>query len=237
MAAPVISDSVIAGAAGTNTVTTGNLVVGGSNRCIYVFVGNSDGTPKAVSTVTWNVASPESFTKIHDTGTSSFQLVEVWRLIAPSAATDNITVTLAGSTTALIVVAVAVEDIDQTVPNGTIVDDQQEPGTDSAASINVSSAAGKLILDFIYRFADALNVGAGQTQLENAFQTEAQAASSTEAGAASVTMSWTSLGAGTQFQWAWSMVGLSLNEVSAGGATIYNRSIFGSPIFNSRVIR
>jgi hypothetical protein len=235
MAAPVITDSVLAGAGGTNTVTTGNLVVGGSNRVLYVFVGNSDGTPQTVSTVTWNVASPESLTQIHDTTTANFQRVEVWRLIAPTAATDNVTVTLSGSTTALIVIAVAVEDIDQATPNAAVV---KATGTGSAdSSVAVSSATGKLALDFLYRFSATLNVGAGQTQLENAFQTEAAAASSTEAGAATNTFTWDIGGSGTVSNWEWTAVALSLNEVSAGGATIYNRKIFESSIFNSRVIR
>lgn len=235
MAAPVVSDSVAASAAGTNTVTTGNLVIGGSNRVLYVFVGNSDGTPQTVSSVTWNVASPEGLTQVHDTGTTNFIRVEVWRKIAPTAATDNVTVTLAGSTTAVVVVAVAVEDIDQATPNGTIVNTTGTGSGDS--SLAVSSAVGKLALDFLYRLTDNASVGAGQTQLESLFQTEGNGSSSTEAGAATNTFTWGIGGGGTVSNWEWTAVAMSLNEVSAGGATIYNRSIFDSPIFNSRVIR
>jgi hypothetical protein len=217
MAAPVITDSVIAGAAGTDTVTTGNVVVGGSNRALYVFVGNSDGTPKTVSSVTWNVASPESLTQIHDTTTANFQRVEVWRLIAPTAGTDNVTVTLSGSTTAAIVVVVAVEDIDQSTPNGTVV---KATGTGSAdSSVAVGSAVGKRALDFIYRFSNDLDVGADQTELENVFQTEASAASSHEAGAATNTFTWGIGGSGTVSNWEWTGVALSLNEVGGGGSS------------------
>jgi hypothetical protein len=240
MAAPVITDTVLASAAGTNTVTTGSLVSGGSNRVIYVFVGNSDGTPKAVSSVTWNVASPQSLTKIYDSGTAFFQLVEVWRLIAPTAATDDITVTLASSTTALIVIAVAVEDIDQTTPNGTIVGDADTGSGDS--SLAVSSASGKLALDYIYRFSTLLSVGAGQTELENAFETEARAAVSTEAGASTNTFTWGDGGGGTVSNWEWTAVAMSLNEVSGGGSsslTVENASLTGtgqSVAFDANVV-
>jgi hypothetical protein len=220
--AVTVTDSVIAHGSSTATVETGNLTVASGDR-LLVFVGNSDGTPQAVSAVKWGGSAGTNLSQSHDTGVvQSFLRGEAWLLTNPTAQTSTVHVTLAASVTQASVIAVSLAGASATL--GTIAAANGN-GVGAAASVAVGSATGDLVVDFLYRLALSQNVGAGQTQLEQSGGVEAVAASSTEAGAASVTMSWTDGGGGTVSNWEWLMIGVPVAVAGGGGATLRKNSL------------
>lgn len=217
MAAPIVDVSDLVATGSTSTPSSSSITIGGSNRVLYAIVMVADNTPASVTSVTWNGGGGEALTAYADSGVvQTFLRTYVYRKIAPTAATSTVSVVLGASQGQIGLLTVNVKDCDQTTPDGGVTFANGN-GVTPNPTIAVTSAAGKLVLDFLQRVGSTQNVGAGQTQLGQGVFGAVDFAGSTEAGASSVTMSWTDGGGGTASLWEWVLGALSLNEVSGGG--------------------
>lgn len=221
MAAPTITDSVIATGTGTS-VTTGNLTIA-SGDVLYVDVLLSDGSPGGMTSVTSSGGGGALSSIADSTAVQSFLRCHIWRSTSPTAGTVTITATPAASTGEIAVIAVSVAGVDSGTPNGTVVFADGN-GTADAASGSVSSGTDALVLDFHGRFLDgtaSMTAGGAQTILEQAnYNAILSAGASTEAGAATVVTDWTRGGQGTISNWQWVIGALSINGATGGSATL-----------------
>lgn len=218
MAAPTITDSVVAVGTGTS-VTTGNLTIASGDK-LYVGVLLSDGSPGAMTSVT-SSGGGGALSSIGDSAAVQLYLrCHVWRSLSPTAGTVTITATPAASTGEIAVIAVAVAGVDAGTPNGTVVFANGN-GLADATSASVSSGTDALVLDFIGRFLDgtfSMTAGGGQTILDQAnYNNILSAGASTKAGAASVTTTWSRNFMGTVSNYEWVIGALSINGDSGGG--------------------
>ena len=95
MAAPTITDSVIATGTGTS-VTTGNLTIA-SGDVLYVGVILSDGSPGTMTSVT-SSGGGGALSSLAESGVvQSFLRLHIWRSTSPTAGTVTITATPAAS--------------------------------------------------------------------------------------------------------------------------------------------
>lgn len=217
MAAPIVNTSDLVATGSTSTPASNSITIGGSNRVLYVFLMLADNTPTSVSSVSWSGGGGESLTAYADSGTvQTFLRTYVYRKIAPTATTGTVSVTLGASQSQIGLFTVAIEDCDQTTPDGGVTFANGN-GVSPDPTVTVSSAAGKLVVDFLQRVGASQTVGSGQTQLQQSAFGAVDFAGSREAGAASVSMSWTDGAGGTGSNWEWLIGALSLNEVSGGG--------------------
>lgn len=221
MAAPTITDSVIATGTGTS-VTTGNLTIA-SGDVLYVGVILSDGSPGTMTSVT-SSGGGGALSSIADSGVvQSFLRLHVWRSTSPTAGTVTITATPAASTGEIAVIAVSVAGVDSGTPNGTMVFADGN-GTADAASGTVSSGTDAIVLDWHGRFLDGtfgMTAGGAQTILDQAnYNNILSGGSSLEAGAASVTTDWSRNSQGTISNYQWVIGALSINGATGGSTTM-----------------
>lgn len=229
MAAPTITDSVIATGTGTS-VTTGNLTIA-SGDVLYVGILCSDGSPAGISSVT-SSGGGGSLSSLGDSGVvESFLRCHVWRSTSPTAGTVTVTANLAASNGEIGVIAVSVAGVDGGTPNGS-VSFANGNGTGDAVSATISSDTNAIVLDFLGRFQNAAaSITGGQTQLEQEnYNSILQAGSSWEAGAATVATGWGINAAGTVSNWQWVIGALSINGAGAGGGSTAGkyRSLLGA---------
>jgi len=105
-------------------------------------------------------------------------------LINPPSGTQTFTVSFDGAVD-IDAIVVPFTGVNQSAATGT---PNGAHGGATGASIDLASAAGEVVLDFLYAFdTTGLTIGAGQTQQASIGNVRA----STEAGAATTTMSWT----------------------------------------------
>lgn len=218
MAAPTITDSVIATGTGTS-VTTGNLTIA-SGDVLYVGVILSDGSPGGMTSVTSSGGGGALSSIADSTVVQSFLRLHIWRSTSPTAGTVTITATPAASTSEIAVIAVSVAGVDSGTPNGTAVFSDGN-GTADAASGSVSSGTDALVLDWHGRFLDgtfSMTAGGAQTILDQAnYNNILSAGSSTEAGAATVVTDWSRNSQGTISSYQWVIGALSINGATGGG--------------------
>lgn len=217
MAAPTITDSVIATGTGTS-VTTGNLTIA-SGDVLYVGVILSDGSPGGMTSVTSSGGGGALSSIADSTVVQSFLRLHVWRSTSPTAGTVTITATPAASTGEIAVIAVSVAGVDSGTPNGTMVFADGN-GTADAASGTVSSGTDAIVLDWHGRFLDGtfgMTAGGAQTILDQAnYNNILSGGSSWEAGAASVTTDWSRNSQGTISNYQWVIGALSINGATGG---------------------
>lgn len=201
------------------TLETASFAIGGSNRILYVAVPSGDGTPVIPSSVKWGGSGGTSLTQISSTlDVSVYGKHTLWRLIAPTATTSTVYVTWPSSQGERLVIAVAVEDADQTTPNGTVA---TATGTDTAPTVNATTVSGDLVLDFAFQ----LDTG-GQNiaftddvpdVIEHLFDAgmlyESAASSKETATGTSTTTSWTLNHTPT----AWGIFAFAVNAAGGGG--------------------
>jgi len=225
MPAPVITSSIDKAAVSTATPgATASLVSSGVNRALYCAIALSDGSPGGVTSVTWSGGGGETLTSIYDSGVAqSFLRLHIYRRIAPTAATGTLTPVLASACSEIGIFGWAVEDVDQTTPNGTIAA-ANGTGSGNAASGTIASATGETVIDIIGRFVngamsvDPASIGTGQSILsQNSANSLFQFGSSTRSGASGASTVWGINGFGTVSSWQYVMAALSLKPVSAGG--------------------
>jgi hypothetical protein len=123
--------------------------------------------------------------------------MHIYRLVNPPIGTSNAVASATGGTQSRGVV-VSYSGVHQTSPNGTAVTGS---GTASNPSVAVSSAAGRVVIDFVTaqrtgNQAIGLSIGAGQTNIFTTAGTVSDSndgaiGSSYEAGAGTNTMTWT----------------------------------------------
>ncbi len=189
----VDNTSSAAGPASDVTSLTWSHTVGsGTNRILIVGVSLVRGDA-TVSSVTYGGVSLTSIGALSDSGNNT--RMEMWKLVAPTAGTASIVVTLSAAKR-IVGGAVSFTGVNQTVPHGTFASNSLSGGGSSTPSVNVSGASGELVIDTLATQGDADPATASQTQQWSRDTSSGSGADvigggSTKAGASSVTMSWT----------------------------------------------
>ena len=212
-------------ATNATSVTISSLTVGNNaNRLLIVGIAAWDGNTadSVVSSVSWNGSTTGFAEVITAVGPgASTNRSSIWRLIAPTAATASVVVTVAAATAELGANALSAYDVNQTTPLGTAVTDEN---TTTTATVTVSDAADDdLVYDAVYISASSLaNVaaGAGQTErMNSAITAGSQGCASTQLGSVSGdVMSWTFTGSFSE----WVQTAVALKAAAAGGRTTKN---------------
>jgi hypothetical protein len=223
MAATVFVSSAIGAADNTTTLQTSAFTAGGSNRVLYVLAGSGAGTPVDPSAVKWGGSGGTSLTKLGATlDMGSNAKASLWRLIAPATGSNTVHVTWGSAQDERWVIAVQVQDADQTTPNNTVA---TATGTNAAPTVSATSVAGDLVLDFV-SFLDIGGQSFGLTddvpdslqELDNGTGIgpfEGAGASRETAAGTSTTCSWTA--GGTLAGGGWSIFAFAVNAAAAGG--------------------
>jgi hypothetical protein len=223
MSAIVNNSTAIGSSSASTTLETGSFSVGGTNRVLYALVGSGANSPSNPSAVKWGGSSGASMTQLGATITVALNVkVSLFRLIDPTSQTSTIHATWAGTDDERWIIGVAVEDADQTTPNGTVA--TNTGSTSNAVTVDAVSASGNLVLDFASHLSGGgggktHTVGANQTQLQNiaggAFSAYEGASSSSEiASGTATTMSWTL----SDFI-EWATFAFAVNAAAAGGSS------------------
>ena len=209
------------GSTAVGNLTVSHTVVSNTNGILIVGVNifSTNATFPTVSTMTYNGAAMTFLAGVTDPGNPNPRIrSEMWYIKAPDIGTHDIYMTFSAN---LIAVAggMSYTGVDQTIPLGSAVTASAYNGT--APTVNVSSAAGELVVDTVGirqnspGFNQTLTAGAGQTERYNNVSgtnsnSNVVGAGSEEAGAASVTMSWTALSSGN-----WAIVAAALKPASS----------------------
>ena len=165
----------------TTSLSWLHTVASGTDRALFVTI-SIDSLGANVNSLTYGGVA---LTRVGRTGGN--HAVEIWRLVNPVVGTANVVVSLSASTT-ISGGAVAYNGVHQTTSTGSYAG---AFGTSTTAAVNVSSAAGELVIDVTNWDNDpsGYTVGSGQSQVwteTNIFQ---RGVTTTEAGASTVTMS------------------------------------------------
>ena len=227
VAAVAVSTSATGTAITGSTVTSALFTVDSTaDRLLLVFVMLYSGSGSDyISSCTWNIASPESFTRVIGYNGATWSTpdgrdgvtdrhVEVWRLIAPTAGTDDVTCTAnGGAEPAMSLVVLALTDVDQTTPI-TTANILENFGDSSTASVSsITSATGGLVVEGIQAGGTAAPFTADGTEVMDLSYGSQSSAAYYKAGGASISFSHT-LSNST----AWISVGVPINEATGGGA-------------------
>ena len=208
-------------AANVSSLETGSWAIAGSERILIAGAMSGAGTPVAPSAAKWGGSGGTDLTIIGvSTNFATFGHMSQWRLVAPSASTTTLYVSWPSNQDETAIGGASYTGVDQTTPLGTQASATGAP-ISTAATVDVSSAAGELVVDVV-AFLDnsgnitSLTAGAGQTarvdiDLVGGLDFESFGMSE-EAGAATVTMSWTGTGTNT----GWTIKGVPLKP--SGGA-------------------
>lgn len=214
-AAPAFDAEVHSECANCTTVPSFNITVAGSNIVVVVDIHMQTAPLPPVSSVT--VGGVSGTLVVAQTQTDATDIrSEQWIVkLANSTGVKAIAVVLSGQVNQANVIARSYNGVDQTTPTGTGV---ANFAASNPATVDITSAAGELVIDSVYVKEASSNevVGAGQTQ--RYLFTDGQSfanGGSDEAGAATVTMSWTTSGA--QY---WIILASSLKPVAA--TTLWN---------------
>lgn len=165
----------------------------GSNLILVVGVARRGGTSSVVSGITFNSVALTNVTANHPSNAIG---VELWRLLAPDTGAHTIEITMSSSASIIEGFGVSYTGVHQSSPTGTPADID---GNSSAPSVDVTSAAGELVVDVVgIKATDAtetLTAGASQTSRGEEGSSDGgtiymYGGMSEEAGAGTVTMSW-----------------------------------------------
>ncbi len=180
VAVDAVNSTTVANAStGTVTLTVGS----GANRLLIV--GVSDNNKRTISSVTVNTTL--TMTSIGSQTDGATTKIQMFSLINPPAGLNTVQVTWSGGGVNGVIGAISFTGVNQTTPLGTFA---SATGTSTAPSVNVTSAAGEIVVDTVVGAGGTLTVDPSQTQRWNLTST-VRGGGSTEAGAATVTMSWT----------------------------------------------
>lgn len=226
MAAAVFGSTKKFAADNVSTLESDSFTVGGANRVLYAFVSSGAGSPVAPTSVKWGGSGGTALTQLSTTLTvSSFGRLSLWRLIAPAATSSTIYADWGGNQDERFIIGVAVEDADQSTPNGTVA---TATGTNLTPSVAAASVSGDLVLDGVFFLdtaggAKTLLAGAGQTSLQEIEGAdtgyEGTGASRETASGASTTMSWTINSAPID---EWGIFAFAVNAATGGGGPTPN---------------
>lgn len=150
---------------GTSTNTMSINAGTGSNRLLVVIFCQRGNPLRTYSTVTYNSVA---MTKVTTVGTETAETIDlevtIWYLIAPTTGTNNLSLTMSGTTT-VEAMAFVIEGVDQTSPL-----DQEVNGSgtnDTAMSISITPTVDNefIVGGIVHEAATALTVGSGETSL------------------------------------------------------------------------
>lgn len=155
-----------------------------------------DSTPGTISGVTYGGAAMTSLcgagqgcTNNARQATGSNIFSSMWIYKNPSSGGATVQATFSESMNSVILSTSTYCGVDQTTPTGTFT---SATDSNSPVTVNVTSAAGELVVDGVGGADVTYTVGAGQTERSNLQDAgNHDHMSSDEPGAASVTMSWT----------------------------------------------
>ncbi len=208
MADMTITNTGTSNGVGSGTSLTISHTVGAGNLQAVFFMFSFFGSPSSVSA---------TFAGIAMTQVAALAGLFIYRLTNPPMGTNNAVASATGGSASRGVV-VSYSGVHQTSPNGTAVTGSGS-GAGSDPSVSVSSAAGKLVIDFVHTqrtlsAAIGLNIGAGQTNIYTtpglvSDSNDGAIGASYEAGAGTNTMTWalTTTAVGTS----WAQAAISIN--------------------------
>jgi hypothetical protein len=195
-------------AASSTTWSLGNKTTAGSDRCgtVRLFVDSAGST----TTPTWGGAGMTHVGTVNFSGAS--KSVRTYEIVNPPTGSSAVSVAVSPASEGAYLVS-SYSGVDQADRIG---DMQTASGNGVTATVNVTSAAGELVLDAMDMLQVINSVGAGQTSefTDTAGATD-RFGCSREAGAGTVTMSWSTDGTLAD----WGIVAFSLREATGGGAT------------------
>ena len=143
---------------------------------------------------------------------------EMYKRVGATGA-QTVTINFSGNFVQAILTSLSYCGVNQSVPNGTAA---TATGSSGSPTVDVSSAAGELVIDAVGVLAGQALTAAGAGQTERINDTDGvgffEFGSSDEAGGATVTMSWTS---DDSF---WMTIGVGLKPVAAA-TTIRHKPI------------
>lgn len=222
-------DTVSNGNASATTSITWSHTATGSNLVVYVaaIISTGDGIDPS-SSATYG---GEAMAKLDSVGLASSEVLVLFRKAGPLTGAQTVLVSWTGSFSAKGGSA-SYTGVDQTTPEGTPVKDSTNAAT--TATIDVSSAADKLVVDFLANRnatdAEDFVAGGGQTERLESDHSSANFLHmmiSEETGAATTTMSWSWTTSSRRYQ-----IGISVNPSDAiGDPYLGMRSVIGAPMF------
>ena len=164
-----------------------------------------------VTGITYNSVSMTQ--KWHE-GPDNYEINAGYFLLAPDIGTYDIVISLSAVAYAY-GGSISFTGVDQTTPLGTAA--TVATGYSTAATVNVSSASGELVIDNlgVGTGATSLTIGSGQTERWSQSPTSWWGRGSTKAGEATTAMSWT-----LEATDRWIMDGVSIKPATGGGLSI-----------------
>lgn len=175
------------------TLTTGTRAVGSAtDTCLIAVITWQHGAGTAtISSVVWNVASPQNFTRESGTQNAGGDYrVDMWWLKSPTSATDDVTVTWSANVRGQVSITEW-----SGCNNDPLINFNGANGDSGTATVNITSASGQIVIDGV-KTSGAITVGANQTEQMNlATETTHRGGSSIEPFSATTTspvvMTWT----------------------------------------------
>lgn len=204
-----ITQTGVSNGIGTTTTLTISHTVGAGNLQAVFFGVFFFGSPSSVSATYAGIAM---------TQIAVVNSLRVFQLVNPPLGTNNAVATCVSGATQSRGIVVSYSGVHQTNPNDTAVTGSGS-GAGSDPSVSVSSAAGRVVVDFVYgtrtlSAAIGLSIGIGQTNIYTtpgfvSDSNDGTIAASSEPGAATNTMTWalSTTDAGT----AWAQAAISIN--------------------------
>lgn len=203
----------------STTVTGSHTPVSTTNGVALACVTWQRGTLGTLNSVTYGGNAMTLIAGATDGGGQ--RRAELWRYVGYASGASTVTGTFDATKNDARMTVMTYTGVDQVTPIGTAA---TATGGASPITVNVTSAAGELVVDCAEggASADPITVGAGQTQRSNHGDgTNHTQVTSEEAGAASVTMSWTLTASDY-----WAQVAVPLKPASAAAACP-SRSLLG----------
>jgi hypothetical protein len=212
-------------ASGATHTLTGHEVDAGNDRVLVVnvVVRSESGAAKWVTSITRNgVAFSLAARARHSTGVSA----EQWYLINPAVGIADIIVTLESAENGIVVHAINLTGVNQSVPTGGVA--TYDNSADNDPDVTVVSDPSEVVIDCLGTYS-ALSVpaeGGGQTELANDLDNFViRLSSSWKTGAASTNMTWNTTGGPIV-----AMVAVSYKPVAGGYATVTSIKEFSDDI-------
>ncbi len=172
-----------------STITFSHTVETGNNRFLVVQFGWS-GLATAITSVKYNSVSMTLIATKSQTDPFGGSLVSsMWGLIAPDTGAHNVEIILNNNPGKAVWAATSWLGVDQATPTGAAVTATMTSNPN--ISVNVSSAAGEVVIDAVYGYQPTATKGSSQTLLFSTTTSDNQGGGSYQPGATTVTMSWT----------------------------------------------
>ena len=212
---------------GSTTHDSPSLTVSGTNKVMWVLVGDSDSSPAAPTGVVWDPAGSAQALTLQGSAIAfaTYANASLWRLIAPADATGVARATWAAAKGERCIIVWVETDIDQATPNGTVATGTNSAGTTAVSTSAVTTTAGQRVLNFGHSlrggtFSSAPFGSPSGTERQDVVTTgpgyDAVAAQEQTASGSSVTPTWTL----TQAPDGWAAFAFALNVAGAAASSL-----------------